>query len=63
MGTSLALVWNNLPVMVTWGAIVLVLFIASLATGLVGLIVAFPILGHGTWHAYRAFYSRPDARC
>ena len=54
MGTSMALVWNNLPVMLTWGAIVLGLFLVSLATGLVGLIVAFPILGHGTWHAYRA---------
>ncbi len=54
MGTSMALVWNNLPVMLTWGAIVLGLFLLSLATGLVGLIVVFPILGHGTWHAYRA---------
>jgi uncharacterized membrane protein len=56
MGSSLALVWHNLPVMVTWGAIVLILFVVSLATGLVGLIVAFPVVGHGTWHAYRAFY-------
>jgi uncharacterized membrane protein len=54
MGTSMALVWNNLPVMLTWGAIVLVLFLGSVATGLFGLIVAFPVLGHGTWHAYRA---------
>ena len=54
MGTSMALVWNNLPVMLTWGAIVVGLFLVSLATGLVGLIFAFPILGHGTWHAYRA---------
>ena len=54
MGTSMALVWNNLPVMLTWGAIVLSLFLLSLVTGLGGLIVAFPILGHATWHAYRA---------
>jgi uncharacterized membrane protein len=53
MGTSMALVWANLPVMLTWAAIVLVLFLVSLATGLLGLIVAFPVLGHGTWHAYR----------
>ncbi len=58
MGTSMALVWNNLPVMLTWGAIVLVLFLASLATGLLGLIVVFPLLGHGTWHAYRAIRSK-----
>jgi uncharacterized membrane protein len=54
MGTSTALVWNNLPVMLTWGAIVLALILLALATGLVGLIVVFPVLGHGTWHAYRA---------
>ena len=53
MGTSMALVWNNLPVMLTWGAIVLALFLLSLATGLLGLIIVFPVLGHGTWHAYR----------
>jgi uncharacterized membrane protein len=53
MGMSTALVWNNLPVMLVWGAIVLVLFLACLATGLLGLIVVFPVLGHGTWHAYR----------
>jgi uncharacterized membrane protein len=54
MGTSMALVSNNLPVMLTWGAIVLALFLLSVATGLLGLIVVFPLLGHGTWHAYRA---------
>jgi uncharacterized membrane protein len=54
MGTSMQLVWSNLPVMLAWGAIVVALFLLSLATGLVGLIVAFPLLGHGTWHAYRA---------
>lgn len=54
MGTSMQLVWNNLPVMLAWGAIVLALFVLSLATGLLGLIVVFPLLGHGTWHAWRA---------
>lgn len=54
MGTSISLVWSNLPVMLTWGAIVLVLFLLSVATALVGLIVVFPLLGHATWHAYKA---------
>ncbi len=54
MGTSWALVWNNLPVMLVWGAIVLVLFLLSAATGFLGLILVFPWLGHATWHAYRA---------
>ena len=61
MGTSMALVWNNLPVMLAWGAIVLALFLLSLATGLLGLIVVFPLLGHGTWHAYRAIRLSADA--
>ncbi len=54
MATSIALVWNNPPVMLAWGAIVLGLFLVSLAAGLLGLIVVFPLLGHGTWHAYHA---------
>ena len=54
MGTSMALVWNNLPVMLMWGAIVLAFFFIAVATGLIGLVVIFPLLGHATWHAYAA---------
>ncbi|WP_077548896.1 DUF2189 domain-containing protein [Pseudorhizobium flavum] len=53
MGISMALVWNNLKPMLAWGAIVLSLFLACLATGLAGLVIVFPLLGHATWHAYR----------
>jgi uncharacterized membrane protein len=54
MGQSMALVWNNLPVMLTWATIIVCLFGLSVLTGLVGLIIAFPVLGHATWHAYSA---------
>jgi uncharacterized membrane protein len=54
MGTSISLVWNNLGPMLVWGVVVLALFALSLATGLLGLIVIFPLLGHATWHSYRA---------
>ena len=54
MGLSWAMVWNNLPVMLTWAAIVTALFALCLATGLAGLIVAFPLLGHATWHACKS---------
>lgn len=54
MGESWALVWNNRRAMIVWGAIVLALFLFSLATALVGLVVVFPLLGHATWHAYKA---------
>jgi uncharacterized membrane protein len=62
MGISMALVWNNLPVMLAWGAIVLVLFALSALSGFVGLIVVFPLLGHATWHAYRAIRRTPEAK-
>ena len=54
MGTSWALVWNNLSAMLVWGVIVLALFLACAATGMLGLIVIFPWLGHATWHAYKS---------
>lgn len=54
MGTSISLTWNNLGVMLAWGAIVAVLTGIGVATGLIGLIIVFPVLGHGTWHSYKA---------
>ena len=60
LGISMATVWSNLTVMIAWGAIVLGLFLLSLATAFIGLIVIFPLLGHATWHAYRAL--RADVR-
>jgi len=54
MGTSMRLVWNNPLPMIAWGAMVLMLFGICVATGLIGMIVIFPLLGHATWHAYRA---------
>ena len=60
MGISMAMVWANLPVMLVWGAIVMVLFALSVATAFIGLVIVFPMLGHATWHAYRVI--RPDDR-
>jgi uncharacterized membrane protein len=67
MGLSFKFVWNNAGVMFVWGAIVAVLFAVSVATALVGLIIVFPLLGHATWHAYRAIVEpegqvSPDGR-
>ncbi len=61
MGQSMALVWNNLPVMLAWGTIVVGLFGLSVVTGLIGLIVVFPVLGHATWHAYATMRGAPGA--
>lgn len=54
MGTSISLVFRNLPVILTWGAIVLALTVIGIVTGFLGLVVIFPLLGHGTWHCYKA---------
>jgi uncharacterized membrane protein len=54
MGTSISIVWNNRPVLIAWGAIVLLLTAIGLLTAMVGLIIVFPLLGHATWHAYKA---------
>ena len=59
MGSSMALVWNNLRVMLIWAIIVLALFLVSLATVMLGLIVIYPLLGHATWHGYRAVEANP----
>lgn len=54
MGISMSLVWNNLVALLVWGVIVLALTLVSLVTGLLGLIVIFPLLGHASWHAWVA---------
>jgi uncharacterized membrane protein len=57
LGISMAMVWSNMPVMLAWGTIVSVMFLISIATGFLGFILIFPLLGHATWHAYRAIRS------
>ena len=54
MGTSIALVWNNLATMLIWGMLVMGFFLVSCLTAFVALIIVFPLLGHATWHAYLA---------
>ncbi len=54
MGLSLSFVTNNIPATLLWAALVVSLVLLSLATGLLGLILIFPLLGHATWHAYLA---------
>ena len=44
----------NLPMMAIWAALIVLLTILGIATGFVGLIVTMPLVGHATWHAYRA---------
>ncbi|MDO8884370.1 MAG: DUF2189 domain-containing protein [Pseudotabrizicola sp.] len=60
LGTSFALTTQNLRAVLPWGAIVVAGFALSAATRLLGLMVIFPLLGHGTWHAWVSM--RPAVR-
>jgi uncharacterized membrane protein len=53
MITSVRAVLLNPVVMLGWAAIVVLLLVAGVASGFLGLIVALPVLGHATWHLYR----------
>ncbi len=51
--TSLEAVRINWRPMLLWAAIIVVLVGTGLATFYLGLLVAMPVVGHATWHAYR----------
>lgn len=53
LASFLALV-RNLPTMLIWAALIVLLTVVGFALGFVGLIVTMPLVGHATWHAYRA---------
>jgi uncharacterized membrane protein len=52
--TSLKTVGANVPAMVVWGTLIVALTAAGFALAFVGLVVTVPLIGHATWHAYRA---------
>jgi uncharacterized membrane protein len=52
--TSLRLVLGQPLVMVWWGALITALVVLAALPWLLGLLVVGPVLGHASWHAYRA---------
>ena len=51
--TSLMVVSENPIAMALWATLIMVITVLGMATLMVGLIPAVPIIGHATWHAYR----------
>ena len=51
--TSMGVVFENTGVMVLWGGLIVALVLLSLLPWGAGLVVAGPLLGHASWHAYR----------
>jgi uncharacterized membrane protein len=52
--TSVRVFMTNKRTMAVWGLIVAALLVLGSIPALVGLIVVMPVLGHATWHVYRA---------
>jgi uncharacterized membrane protein len=52
--TSLRLVLTQPGVMLLWGALITLLVGLALLPWFLGLLVVGPVIGHATWHAYRA---------
>ena len=52
--TSLRLVLTQTGVMLWWGALITVLVGLALLPWFLGLLVVGPVVGHASWHAYRA---------
>jgi uncharacterized membrane protein len=52
--TSIRLVLTHTGVLLWWGALLTVAVVLAMLPGFAGLLVVGPVLGHASWHAYRA---------
>jgi uncharacterized membrane protein len=52
--TSLKAFGANVPAMLVWAVAIVVIVGVGFTFAFVGLAVAVPVVGHATWHAYRA---------
>lgn len=57
--TSVVAVVLNARAMLVWAALVVLFTGAGLLAGYVGLAITLPLLGHASWHAYRAAVRMP----
>jgi uncharacterized membrane protein len=57
--TSLRLVLSQPLVMLFWGVLISAVVLLAMLPAFVGLLVAGPVLGHASWHAYRAAVAAP----
>jgi uncharacterized membrane protein len=53
MRMSLRVTLRDFPVMLVWATLIVGLVFIGFATGLLGMVVIFPLLGHATWRAYK----------
>lgn len=53
MAISVKVVTKNIPTMLVWASLIVILTAIGFATYLIGMIIIYPLLAHGSWHAYR----------
>jgi uncharacterized membrane protein len=58
--TSVRACLQNPGVMLLWGALITTLVALSMVPYFAGLLLAGPVVGHASWHAYRSIVA-PDA--
>jgi uncharacterized membrane protein len=61
MRASVHTVLRNIPAMILWSALILVVTIIGYAPLLAGMLIVAPLLGHATWYAYADMIARPLA--
>lgn len=59
LATSATAVVLNARAMAVWAALIVLFTAAGLASWYIGLCVTLPLIGHATWHAYRAVIRPP----
>lgn len=62
MGRSFSKAAHNMAITLRWGAVITLLMFVGFATGLVGMVIIFPVLGFATWHAYRDMFRERDSQ-
>ncbi|MCU0842173.1 MAG: hypothetical protein MUC79_10690, partial [Thiobacillaceae bacterium] len=50
---SIKSVLGNMPAMMLWAGLIVFIVGLGLATFYLGLVIALPLIGHASWHAYR----------
>lgn len=57
--TSIRACLLNPGVMLLWGALITITVVLAMLPWFLGLLLAGPVLGHATWHAYRGIVPKP----
>jgi uncharacterized membrane protein len=59
IAVSFQSVVKNPKPMLLWAVLIAAIMACGIATAFIGLIVAFPLVGHATWHAFRDIVHAP----